>query len=278
MPPAQLDDRAHRQLRGPVRAGPWSTRAALPAGWERLGWATLATALDVNLGQPDYSVDQTGWRPRTKPIRGPAKPVVLGVLQAEHNLLVRLKSFPNAMNLRLIVDSQRLLTSQLVPHAERVDPEMAEQWRTRTATYSRIQRELRDVAGSLGNGAGATAEAANALSRMKALLYATVIEPRMLGGFQTLFRRIDERITDVLEAGAERGAFVQRVTVPRLVSDDGNLVRPVRERCLVIFDEVWPEHLGSQVRSAGPVQHGRDRAPERVRSHAFDARFVQDRA
>ena len=101
------------------------------ADCDRLGWAALATALDVSLGQPDYSVDQTGWRPRTKPIRGPAKPGVLGVLQAEHNLLVRLKSFPNAMNLRLIVDSQRLLTRQLVPYAERVDPELAEQWRAR---------------------------------------------------------------------------------------------------------------------------------------------------
>jgi hypothetical protein len=53
---------------------------------------------------------------------------------------------------------------------------------------------------------------------MKALPSATVIEPRMLGGFQTLFRRIDERVSDVLEAGVERGAFFQRVT----------LLRPVR--------------------------------------------------
>jgi hypothetical protein len=65
---------------------------------------------------------------------------------------------------------------------------------------------------------------------MKALPADTVIEPRMLGGFQTLFRHIDERISDVLEAGVERGAFVQRVTVPRLVSDEGRLVHPVRER------------------------------------------------
>jgi hypothetical protein len=204
----------------------WESLAAC----DRLGWAALATALDVSLGQPDYSVDLTGWRPRTKPILGPAKPGVLGVLQAEHNLLVRLKSFPNAMNLRLIVDSQRLLTSQLVPYAERVDPDLAVQWRARAATYSRIQRELRNVGGRLGNGAGATAEAANAVSRMKALPADTVIEPRMLGGFQTLFRRIDERISDVLEAGVERGAFVQRVTVPRLVSGEGRLVHPVRER------------------------------------------------
>jgi len=200
------------------------------AGCDRLGWAALATALDVSLGQPDYSVDQTGWRPRTKPIGGPAKPGVLGVLQAEHNLLVRLASFPDAMNLRLVVDSQRLLSAGLVPYAERIDPDLAGQWTARAETYSRIQRELRNIGGRLGNGKAAAGEAANAVSRLRALRPETVVEPRMLGGFQALFRRIDSRITDILESGVERGAFVQRVTVPRLVSGDGRLVHPVRER------------------------------------------------
>jgi hypothetical protein len=200
------------------------------AGCDRLGWAALATALDVSLGQPDYSADQTGWRPRTKPIGGPAKPGVLGVLQAEHNLLVRLTSFPDAMNLRLVVDSQRLLSAGLVPYAERVDSDLAGQWSARAETYSRIQRELRNIGGRLGNGTAASGEASNAVSRLKALRPETVVEPRMLGGFQTLFRRIDSRITDILESGVERGAFVQRVSVPRLVSGDGRLVHPVRER------------------------------------------------
>jgi hypothetical protein len=204
------------------------------AGCDRLGWAALATALDVSLGQPDYSVDQTGWRPRTKPIRGPAKPGVLGVLQAEHNLLVRLKSFPNAMNLRLIVDSQRLLTTALIPYSQRVDPDLADRWQARAATYTQIQRELRNVGGRLGNGAAATVEAANAVSRMKALPSDTVIEPRMLGGFHTLFGRLDSRITEVLEAGVERGAIVQCVTVPRLTSSDGRLVHPARERFIPV--------------------------------------------
>ena len=97
-------------------------------------------------------------------------------------------------------------------------------------TYSRIQRELRNIGGRLGNGTAAAGEAANAVSRLKALRPEAVIEPRMLGGFQTLFRRVDSRITDILESGVERGAFVQRVTVPRLVSGDGRLVHPVRER------------------------------------------------
>lgn len=118
------------------------------------------------------------------------------------------------MNLRLIVDSQRLLSAGLVPYAERIDPNLAAHWRARAETYSRIQRELRNIGGRLGNGTTAAGEAANAVSRLEPLRSDAVIEPRMLGGFQTLFRRIDSRITDILEAGVERGAFVQRVTVP----------------------------------------------------------------
>lgn len=81
-------------------------------GWEplaqsaRLGWASLAAALDVNLGRPDpAAVDHLGWRPKTKVITGPARPGVLGVLQAQHSLVVRMKPVPHATNLRLVVDS-----------------------------------------------------------------------------------------------------------------------------------------------------------------------------
>lgn len=53
------------------------------AGSERLGWTALACALDAGLGQPDYTIDQRGWRPRTKLLLGAPKPGVVGVLQAE---------------------------------------------------------------------------------------------------------------------------------------------------------------------------------------------------
>ena len=94
-------------------------RYATIPGWERLhradrlGWAALACALDASLDPPDYSIDMRGWRPKTKVITGPAKPGLLGVLQAEHNLTIRMQAFPSAMNLRLVVDSQRLLSGGL---------------------------------------------------------------------------------------------------------------------------------------------------------------------
>ncbi|QMW67915.1 hypothetical protein H4N58_08735 [Mumia sp. ZJ1417] len=106
-------------------------RYTMIPGWEplqdgpRLGWASLAAALDVNLGQPDYSVDHLGWRPKTKVLPDPVRPGIVGVLQAEHNLVIRMRSTPSAINLRLVVDSQRLRSHHLTPFAARIDPRLA---------------------------------------------------------------------------------------------------------------------------------------------------------
>lgn len=205
-------------------------------GWEkltdrgRLGWAALASALDVSLGQPDYSVDQAGWRPRTKVLGGPVRPGVLGVLQAEHNLLVHLRSFPNATNLRLIVDSQRQISNSLAPLAERINADFAARWIARGTTYAVIQQQLRNVGGRLGHGGPAVAEAANATARLRAVKPHTIIEPRVLAGFQTLFDRIDTRIADIVEEGVDRGAFVERIKVPKVGADTKRLIFPIEEK------------------------------------------------
>jgi hypothetical protein len=222
-------------------------------GWEqlaqggRLGWAALAAALDVSLGQPDYTVDALGWRPKTKPITGPAKPGILGVLQAEHNLVVQMKSVPSATNLRYVIDSQRLLSRCLVPFAARVDQRLADRWTARADTYAQLQRQFRRVGGVLGKGGYATAEGANTVSRIRALPADTIVELRVLGGFQLLFDRLDQRIADVIEDGIKRGAFVQRVRLPRLVEGSGDLIAPVRER-FVPVDRATNRELMNTVR------------------------------
>jgi hypothetical protein len=206
-------------------------------GWEqlaertRLGWTALAAALDVSLGQVDYSVDDLGWRPMTRPIRTEiAKPGILGVLQAEHDLSARLRSFPHLINLRVVVDSQRLLSHHLIPFAARAQPGLVKGWETRTTTYTRLQHELRDLAGLLGAGELAAADAATAVARMKKINPDTTVEPRVLGGFQVLFDRIDHRIADIIEEGLQRKAYAQRVTLPRLDAGTGRITQPVRER------------------------------------------------
>ena len=212
-------------------------------GWEqlaertRLGWTALAAALNTSLGQPDYSIDDLGWRPMTRPIRTEtAKPGILGVLQAEHDLSARLRSFPHLINLRVIVDSQRLLSHHLIPFAARSQPGMVNGWETRTTTYTRLQHDLRDLAGLLGTGERAAADAATAVARLKKINPDTIVEPRVLGGFQTLFDRIDHRIAEVIEEGLQRKAYAQRVTLPRLDAGTGGITQPVRERFRPITD------------------------------------------
>lgn len=249
-------------------------------GWERLtepgrlGWAALATALDVSLGQPDYSVDSTGWRPRTHTLRIGPQSGILGVLQAEHDLLVRLKSFPTALNLRLIVDSQQRLSRRLAILAERTDASRAEGWRARAASYSVLKQHLRNVGGRTGNGGPAAGEAANATSRLRALPGDTVVEPRVAAGFQTLFNGIDQRIADIIEAGIDRSAYLQRVQVPRLVRDSGRLVAPTRERFMPL-DRCTLKELISAARGLIPPVEPEHATPGRSRSALHSALIHQ---
>ncbi|QCX27740.1 hypothetical protein [Nocardioides jishulii] len=205
-------------------------------GWEpltqsaRLGWVSLAAALDINLGQPDYSVDHLGWRPKTKVIPHPVRPGILGVLQAQHNLVIRMSAFPTATNLRLVVDSQRLVSAHLVPFAARVDDRLAARWSQRAETYTLIQKQLRDIGGVLGNGASAAAEGANAVARLRAIAPTTIVEARVLSGFQLLFNRLDHRIADVINEGLQRGAYCERVALPHFENGTGHMVTPVNER------------------------------------------------
>lgn len=246
-------------------------------GWEplpssqRLGWSALACAMDVGLGQPDYSVDQAGWRPRVKAIRGPARPGILGVLQAEHNVLVRLKPFPSALNLRRVVDSQRLLSPALARLVAPVASEVGDSWVARGETYGLIQKQLRDLGGSLGAGSHAAAEGANAISRLHHVPNDSVLEPRLITAFQMLFNRIDDRICDVIEDGVRRGAFVQRVTVPRVVEDTHKMVHPLRERFVVAADPTELEVITtSRTRlrpRAAPAREARP-DPSRAELHA----------
>lgn len=215
--------------------------SAVP-GWEklhrldRLGWSALACALDASLEPSDYAIDMRGWRTKSKVITGPAKPGLLGVLQAEHNLVIRMQSFPSAMNLRLVVDSQRLLSGGLAKLAAKIDPNLQQTWLNREQTYLGLQHELRNVGGRFGTGGLAVTEGANAVSRLKTIQPGGGLDPRVLHGFTTLFNKLDARIADVIEAGMKRDAYFMRVKVPRLVENSGQLVAPARERYIPLAE------------------------------------------
>lgn len=226
----------------------------------RLGWAALAAALDVSLGQPDYTVDRLGWHPPIKPISGPPRPGILGVLQAEHNLVVKLgRSLPSTINLRYVIDSQRVLSRHLAPFAGRIDGRLAEHWDTRANTYASLQRQFRSVSGLLGTGGGAAAaEGGNAVARLRSLPADTAVEPRVLGGFQLLFDRLDRHMSDVIEDGITQRAFAQRARLPRPAETD-DLVPLSRDRMTPV-DPTQNRDLVDTIRSLRP-RLGRNRPP-----------------
>ncbi|GAB6985272.1 hypothetical protein [Nocardioides pyridinolyticus] len=221
----------------------------------RLGWAALAAAMDVSLGQADYTVDRLGWRPRVKPISGPPRPGILGVLQAEHNVVVKLgSSLPSVVNLRYVIDSQRLLSHHLVPHAARIDGRLADRWKARSDTYAELQRQFRGISGLLGAGGGAAAaEGAYAVARLRGLPVDTVVEPRVAGGFQLLFDRLDRCIADIVEEGIAQGAFAQRVPAPR-PAEEGEIAATARDKLIPVGPSRHRDLIGT-ARSLLPREH-----------------------
>jgi hypothetical protein len=207
-------------------------------GWEklhrpkRLGWSALACALDASLDPPDYAIDLRGWRPPAKVIKGPGKPGLLGVLQAEHNLVIRMRSLPSAMNLRLVVDSQRLVSGKLASVVEKTEPALHDAWTVRERTYVDLQHELRNLGGRIGTGTLAAAEGANAVSRLRRIRSGADLDPRVLHGLNTLFAALDRRVADVIEEGIKRNGYFMRVKMPRIMDNSGQVVAPPRERYL----------------------------------------------
>lgn len=112
---------------------------------QRLGWAALACAMDAALGPADYSIDTRGWAPRARILRGVPPPGLPGVIHAEHNLLLRLSQLPTALNLRLVADSQRHLSTALSAIGAAHAPTLAAKLTQRADTYSDLRRLLRDI-------------------------------------------------------------------------------------------------------------------------------------
>jgi hypothetical protein len=217
--------------------------AGIP-GWKslqaqgRLGRAAEVCAAFAGNEEPDYTVDLRGWRPPIATVGGPALPGIAGVLQAEHNLLVHLTEFPTARNLRLVLDSQRVLSSEAALRVRDTAPTLAAKWSTRARTYAALVRATRDLGGLVGAGGHAAAEGANAFDRLRRLRADADSETNPLRHFDPLFTRIDDRLSDIIEQGARERLYFLRVMLPRVVDEPEHLIKPVRERYVPISSPV----------------------------------------
>jgi len=218
-------------------------------GWEKLkdqgrfGRAAEVSASFAGSDDPDYTVDHLGWRPAATTVDGPALPGLPGVLQAEHNLLIHLTKLPTARNLRLVLDSQRVLSHEASLRVRDFAPELADKWQVRSETYTALARESRDLGGHLGTGGLAASDGANALGRLQRLPRAAVDVSRPLRHLDRLFAGVDDRVSDVFERGANERLYFLRVKLPRVVDRSEGLIKPVRERYVPITSAVQTDLL-----------------------------------
>lgn len=216
-------------------------------GWQhlrdagRLGRAAELCAAYTGTNEHDHTVDLSGWKPPALLIDGPGLPGIAGVLQAQHNLLVSLGAFPDARSLRVVIDSQRIVSLEA---ARRLDnPELASRWQRRADTYGRLVHTTRDLGGMLANGGLAAGQGAVAAMRMQKLAPEGLRDAQAVRRLERVSAGIDERLCRVVEYGIHQRLYFQNARLPRLAPETSGVVTPVRSKWLPITGQPRAELL-----------------------------------
>ena len=232
-------------------------------GWQqlkdpgRLGRAAEVCAAYSGYGEPDYSVDRRGWKPPARLIEGPGLPGITGVLQAQHNLLIHLIKFPDAQTLRVVMDSQRIVSREVAHRLADANPELAARWERRAETYGRLAHQTRDVGGLYGKGGPAAGQGSVAAARMQKLPADGLADLSQVRRLERISAGIDERVCTAVELGIKERLYFQRVLVPGMNNYNGELVQAQRSKWLPVTDPVQNELLDTvrhDLRPA-PVEH-----------------------
>ena len=210
-------------------------RYELIPGWEklkgqgRLGRAAEVCATSCGNTEQDYSLDLRGWRPPEATIEG-HWPGLGGIVQGEHNLLVRLNQFPDAHNLRLILDSQRIVSHEAATRIGTTLPALADKWNARAETFTALLHQTRNIGGLLGDGGPAAAQGALVTARAQRLTHVNPDYGTTLLQLDRLFNRVDNRLAEVIEHGISGRLYFLRVKLPRVTNESVGLVRQQRVR------------------------------------------------
>lgn len=204
----------------------------------RLGRAAEGTSLQVNHEGRDLSVDQRGWRPVAGIIEGPALPGVAGAVQAQHNMLVDLARFPNALNLRRVLHSQAQVSHEAAIRATTAAPELVTTFSNRALIYRDLLRASRDVGGLVGGGGYAVVESRNAASRLQRTRADARGAAESLHELARLCTRTDARMAATVERGFHEKLYFVSEKVPQLTDEQVNGIHPTRQRWLPVTSPV----------------------------------------
>jgi hypothetical protein len=202
-----------------------------------LGRAAQVCAVFAAYDAQDHTVDLRGWRPSLETIDGPDPGGFAGLIQTEQNLLIHLTRFPHAHGLRLVIDSQRVLSHQLGVRVSKDFPALSNRWAARAATYTRLAQQCRNLAGLLGDGRNASADGSILLSRLRKVPSSQPLAPDQAKSLVRLFNRIDARVSEIIEDGIAERLYYLRVKVPRLSNEATGMVRRVGQRYVPITSQ-----------------------------------------
>ena len=175
---------------------------------------------------------------------GPAMPGLPGVIQAQYNLLLHLDELPAARSLRVVMDSQRVVTHEAAARIGDVEPELAAKWTTRKQTYVKLVQETRDLGGILGK-PNAAGDGAIAASRAEKLGPDPLTDIKQLRQLDRLFTHVDERVCAAVDHGITERLYFLRVPFPRVDDLSPGMVKGPRHRYVPITSPVQTDLLAT---------------------------------
>ncbi|WP_313404001.1 hypothetical protein [Aeromicrobium sp.] len=199
-------------------------------GWEPLAspGRLLLAAEDCALLRLEYdlddSVDSEGWRPSPRLVPGPLPPGLAGVIQGSRNLLAALNEIPSIRNFRIVLESQRIVSTAAAAAVASTDPSLAAAWRERAQTFRSLVVRTRDIGGNLGDGRSAASHAAvlaRHIQRLGPSLPAWV-DAHML---DDLFVQMEDRLAGLFVRATHEKFYFLRVPQPRLDETKAGLIK-----------------------------------------------------
>lgn len=176
----------------------------------------------------DDSVDSEGWRPRPRFVPGPLPPGLTGVIEGSRNLLAALDEIPSIRNFRMVLESQRIVSTAAAVAVAPTDPSLAAVWRERAQTFRSLVVRTRDIGGNLGDGRRAASHAAVLARHIQRL------GPNLPAGadahvFDDLLVQIEGRLAGLFARAAHEKFYFLRVPLPRLDETKAGLIKQREE-------------------------------------------------
>lgn len=223
-------------------------------GWEFLAspGRLLFAAEDCALLSVEYelddSVDSEGWRPPPRMVPGPLPPGLAGVIQGSRNLLGALDEIPNIRNFRIVLESQRIVSTSAAAAVATTDPSLAAVWRERAHSFRSLVVRTRDVGGNLGDGRRAASHAA-ILARFAQRLGADLPTGADAHVLEDLVTQIEGRLADLFACAAHGKIYFLRVPLSRLDETKAGLIKQ-RDETLVSLTTPMGKELVENFRTA----------------------------